>query len=91
MGRSHEPERTCIGCRGSAGKRSLLRVVRSADGTVRPDPTGSAPGRGAYVHRQVACIDAALARGALAKALRTGLDAEGAARLRADIEQEVVR
>lgn len=91
MGRTHEPERTCVGCREPAGKRSLLRFVRSPDGTVRPDPTGSASGRGAYVHRRATCVDAALARGALGRALRTGLDAEGAARLRADIEREVVR
>jgi predicted RNA-binding protein YlxR (DUF448 family) len=91
MGRSHEPERTCVGCRESAGKRSLLRLVRSSDGVVRCDPTGSAPGRGAYVHRRATCVDAALARGALERALRTGLDAGGAARLRTDIEREVVR
>ena len=90
MGRSDEPERTCVGCRGKAGKRELLRVVRSPQGELRPDPSGSEPGRGAYVHREAACVEAALARGALAKALRTGLDAEGAARLRADIEREVV-
>ena len=85
------PERTCVGCRDRAGKRELLRVVRSPDGGLRPDPGGSAPGRGAYVHRAVACVDAAIQRGSLARALRTGLDAEGAARLRADIEREVVR
>ena len=44
------PERTCAGCRARAPRGSLLRIVRGADG-VRVDRSGSAPGRGAYVHR----------------------------------------
>lgn len=87
----HEPERTCVGCRGKGGKRDLVRVVRAPDGKVKVDPAGRAPGRGAYVHRDPACVDLALGRGALARALRTGLDADGAARLKADIEREVTR
>jgi hypothetical protein len=35
-------------------------------------------------------MDTAVAKGALAKALRTGVDADGAARLRADLTREVV-
>jgi hypothetical protein len=91
MAPGHEPERTCVGCRGKAAKRDLLRVVQAPDGTVRIDPGGKAPGRGAYVHRDAACAEVAIKRGALARALRTGLDADGAARLRADIEREVGR
>ena len=61
-----------MGCRGRAPKRDLLRVVAEGDG-VRLDPTGKAPGRGAYVHRDPACLRLALAPGALAHALRTRL------------------
>ena len=86
-----EPERTCVGCREKAGKRGLLRVVRSPDGVVGVDAGGKAPGRGAYVHRHVSCLEAALRRGALARALRTGLGPDEAARLRIAIEREVVR
>jgi uncharacterized protein len=76
-----EPVRTCVGCRRRAGKEALLRIVRGPDGVVRPDPTGRAAGRGAYVHRDPACIDTAVRRGALARALRAGGDTSGAARL----------
>lgn len=86
-----EPERTCVGCRQTAPKRSLLRVVRSSDGVVLPDPSGSAPGRGAYVHRDAACVDLAMRRGGMARALRAGLKAEEAARLRSDIDEEMGR
>lgn len=86
-----EPERTCVGCRQKASKRSLLRVVRSGNGMVRPDPSGSAAGRGAYVHREAACVDVAMRRGGMARALRAGLKAEEAARLRSGIDEEMGR
>jgi uncharacterized protein len=79
-----------VGCRGKAGKADLLRLVVERSGAVRVDPRGTEPGRGAYVHRNAACVDAALKRGSIARALRTGLGAEEAARLRADIGREVV-
>jgi uncharacterized protein len=56
----HIPIRTCVACRATEGKRGLLRVVRTADGAVAFDPTGKAPGRGAYVCGKSGCI--ALAR-----------------------------
>ncbi|MGZ4115587.1 MAG: YlxR family protein [Actinomycetota bacterium] len=51
------------------------------DGAFAADPTGRAPGRGAYVHPDTGCVDAAVRRGALARALRTGPQTGGAARL----------
>ena len=78
-------ERTCVGCRGKADKRDLLRIVRVDEGRIAVDPSGSAPGRGAYMHRDAECLEVALEHGAVARALRTGLAAEGAARLRNDL------
>lgn len=69
--RRHVPQRTCVGCRQVLPKRSLIRIVRTQDG-VRIDPTGKAPGRGAYLHNQRSCWEVGL-RGSLAKALRTEL------------------
>jgi predicted RNA-binding protein YlxR (DUF448 family) len=63
-----------------------VRVARTPAG-VRVDPPGNAPGRGAYVHRDPRCADAALRKGALASALRTGLAQEELARLRTEIEE----
>ena len=51
------------------------------------DLIGSASGRGAYVHPDPACADAALRRGAVASALRSGLSQEELARLRNEIEE----
>jgi predicted RNA-binding protein YlxR (DUF448 family) len=84
-----EPARTCIGCRARAPKRELVRIAAAPDGA-RVDPTGTAAGRGAYVHRDGGCLRAALRDGTLARALRTGLGQDELARLEGRIE-EVVR
>jgi uncharacterized protein len=77
-----------VGCRGRATKADLVRIVRGPAGEAEVDRTGSAPGRGAYVHRRLECVDAAFVRGSLARALRTSVSKERAATLRADIEEE---
>lgn len=69
--RRHVPQRTCVGCREVLAKRSLTRVVRGPNG-VAIDPSGKAPGRGAYVHELRSCWDKAL-KGSLNRALRTEL------------------
>ncbi|MGH7762140.1 MAG: RNase P modulator RnpM [Candidatus Dormibacteraceae bacterium] len=74
--RSHEPVRTCVGCRGEAGKAGLIRVVRTAEGGAAIDPTGSAAGRGAYVHADATCVDLARKRRSLDRALRTTIQPE---------------
>ncbi len=56
----HIPQRTCIGCREEAGKRALVRIVRTPELRVVVDPTGRANGRGAYVHASRACWEKAL-------------------------------
>lgn len=68
---SHNPVRTCVACRQEAGKRELLRLVRNpATSAVELDPSGRANGRGAYLHRDPACIQEAKRRGGLARALK---------------------
>ncbi len=80
------PVRTCVGCRARAVKSSLVRVV-AGEGGLRPDPSGSAPGRGAYLHATRACVEAASSRGALAKALRTGVSSDEVGRLMLGFER----
>jgi uncharacterized protein len=86
-----EPIRTCVGCRGTASKRDLLRVVRAHDGGVVLDPTGKAQGRGAYVHAEPGCWDVALMSGALARALRTGLTLDEAGTLLMQLKEATSR
>lgn len=85
------PLRTCVGCRERAEKARLVRLVVAEGKGVRVDRTGSAPGRGAYVHPDHDCVEACIVGGGLSRALRVGLNERGAATLRADLEGERVR
>jgi uncharacterized protein len=53
-----------------------MRVVRTPAGDVVPDSSGRAAGRGAYVDRSIECIDKAITKGALSRALKTPLPAD---------------
>lgn len=64
----HVPQRTCVGCREVLPKRTMTRIVRTADG-VQIDPTGKLAGRGAYLHDRRECWERGL-KGALAHALK---------------------
>ena len=79
--RKHTPQRTCIACRAVAGKRGLVRLVRTADGEVEVDPTGKQAGRGAYLHPAKACWQRALESRQIERALRTKLKAGDRAKL----------
>ncbi|HEX4833121.1 MAG TPA: YlxR family protein [Trebonia sp.] len=63
------PVRTCVGCRERAVKSSLLRLVVSGDDVV-PDRQARLPGRGAYLHPSLECLEKAQRRRALPRALR---------------------
>jgi predicted RNA-binding protein YlxR (DUF448 family) len=76
----------CVGCRGRAGKRELIRVVRRPDGRVVVDPAGREPGRGAYLHPESQCWAQAVKRGALSRALRVGIGPDETARLVRELE-----
>jgi uncharacterized protein len=64
-----EPVRTCLGCRKRVGASALLRVV-AQNGEVVADPSARLPGRGAWVHPTLSCIETAIARKAFVRALR---------------------
>lgn len=87
----HIPQRTCIGCREVQGKRTLVRLVRTAEGEVVLDPTGKKSGRGAYVHPEKACVEAALKGERLRHALKAAPTPENLERLRRDLEHAVAR
>jgi predicted RNA-binding protein YlxR (DUF448 family) len=69
-GGTRAPQRTCVVCRSTTAKRTLHRIVRSPSGTVAYDPTGKAAGRGAYLCGQPACLDMAVRRRSVQRALK---------------------
>jgi predicted RNA-binding protein YlxR (DUF448 family) len=72
-----------VACRTVAAKGTLYRIVRSPAGTVAFDPTGKAPGRGAYLCGRPACLESAARRRGVARALRVSDTAAVAAALEA--------
>ncbi|MBB5109535.1 hypothetical protein FHS40_008663 [Streptomyces spectabilis] len=58
-----------MGCRERAAKSELLRIV-AIEGVCAPDPSGTLPGRGAYVHPALVCLDLAVRRRAFPRAFR---------------------
>lgn len=69
----HSATRMCIGCRGREIRSELLRVVL-VDGeggrVLTLDERRALPGRGAWVHARIDCIDQAVRRKAFGRALR---------------------
>jgi predicted RNA-binding protein YlxR (DUF448 family) len=63
------PQRTCVGCRQVKGKKELVRIVRTPEGSVIIDPTGKASGRGGYICPSVTCLEQAVKTKSLDRAL----------------------
>jgi len=63
-----QPQRTCIGCRQVFGKDEVVRIVAGPTGAVI-DYREKLPGRAAYVCPRYACIQKALSRENLSRAL----------------------
>lgn len=83
-----EPTRKCIACNGRFPKSSLLRIVKSQDGTITYDPTGKAAGRGAYVCQNEACIRAVVEKRQLSRAYRQNVERTAYATLEEMLENE---
>ena len=80
------PMRQCLGCREMKPKRELIRVVRAPDGGISLDFKGKAPGRGAYVCRDAACLKKAMKSRAIERAFETSIPEEVYAALSAQME-----
>ncbi len=80
------PQRQCMGCRERKEKRELIRVVRSPEGDVSLDFHGKAPGRGAYICPNGACLKKAIRSKALERSLEVPIPEEIYARLEQEME-----
>ena len=70
------PMRQCVGCREMKPKKELIRVVKSPEGNLSLDFRGKAPGRGAYVCSDTACLKRAIKSRALERAFETQIPQE---------------
>ena len=70
------PMRQCVGCREMKPKKELIRVVKSPEGVISLDFRGKAPGRGAYLCPDPACLKRARKAKALSRAFETEIPQE---------------
>jgi predicted RNA-binding protein YlxR (DUF448 family)/ribosomal protein L30E len=69
------PLRQCAACRKRCEKDRLLRIVRSIKGRILFDPDQNREGRGAYLCRNISCLETARKRGVLDISLKTSIPA----------------
>ena len=63
------PMRKCVGCQEMKEKKSLIRVVKTAEGDIILDDTGKKNGRGAYICKSLECSKKAKKTKALERSL----------------------
>ncbi len=66
--------RTCAGCGTQKHKCEFLRIARVENGVV-VDISGKSGGRGAYVCRDIECVEKVKKNGRLPRVLRVRIDA----------------
>lgn len=71
-----QPVRTCVGCGAKKDKSQLIRIVKTGDGSVKADITGKSDGRGAYICRDIACLQKAFKRSGFNRTFRCRVDEE---------------
>ncbi len=53
------PMRMCCGCNEMKSKREMIRVVKSPEGEISLDFLGKKAGRGAYICKNIECLNKA--------------------------------
>lgn len=66
----------CIVCKEMKPKKELIRVVKSADGTIGLDTTGKANGRGAYICNSDECMAKLVKTKALSRTFKENVSSE---------------
>ena len=59
------PMRKCILSNEMKPKNDMIRVVKNKEGEIKADATGKAPGRGAYVSKDLETVEKAQEQGKL--------------------------
>ena len=70
------PLRKCTGCGEMKPKKELLRILLQPDGTITIDATGKKNGRGAYICRNIECLEKAVKHKGLEKSLKVKIPDE---------------
>lgn len=82
------PLRMCTGCMEMKPKKELIRVVKSSEDEVSIDLTGKKSGRGAYICKNIECLEKAFKAKRLSRNLDVPINEEIYSKLRSEIVNE---
>ena len=68
------PARRCVACNEQKEKNNLLRIVRTPEGNIEIDQTGKKNGRGAYICKNIDCLNKVIKSKRLEKNLDIAID-----------------
>ena len=70
------PMRQCVGCGEMKNKKDMMRVLKTAEGSVVLDKTGRKNGRGAYLCMSRECLMKAVRNKGLERSLKMSIPQE---------------
>ncbi|EYE88177.1 hypothetical protein Q428_09100 [Fervidicella metallireducens AeB] len=82
------PQRMCVGCQEMKPKKELIRVVKNSEGEVSIDLTGKKPGRGAYICKNIDCLEKAIKTKRIERSFEMKISDEIYSRLKEELSNE---
>lgn len=82
------PMRQCVGCQEQREKKTLVRIVRTPEQEILFDPSGKKSGRGAYICREISCLQKARQKKAFNRAFKCDIPNEIYERLEQELTKE---
>ena len=70
------PMRQCTGCREMKNKKEMIRVLKTAEDEIILDATGKKNGRGAYICKNLECLEKARKNHGLERSLKAEIPDE---------------
>lgn len=80
------PLRKCTGCNEMKNKKEMIRIVKDQEGNFSLDFNGKKSGRGAYVCKELTCLDQAEKNKGLERSFKMAVDKEIYVQLRKEFE-----
>lgn len=85
------PMRQCVGCGEMKEKRTMTRIIKTAEGEISLDTTGKKNGRGAYLCMDSSCLQKAKKNKGLERSLKTTIPQEVYEMLSKEMEEIEIR
>ena len=82
------PMRQCIGCGEMKSKKEMMRVLKTAEGTITLDMTGKKNGRGAYLCISGECLEKARKNRGLERSFRMSIPTQFYENLEKEFQRE---